>query len=79
MHSINSNPSRLFKPCTGRLNDVVGSGEKGEGIGTPVLRELREGETPRWLPGRGSASKAKDGVPLGCFRVSDYFFVLIKL
>lgn len=58
---------------------MVGSREKGAGIGTPVLRDLWEGETPRGLLGRGSASKAKDGVPLGSFRVSDYFFALIKL
>lgn len=79
MHSINSNPSPLFKPCTGRLSDVVGSREKGEGIDIPVLKELREGDTPRGLPGQSSASKAKDGVPLGCFRVFDYFFALIKI
>lgn len=56
---------------------MVGSRAKGEGIGTPALRELREGETPRELPGEGRASKAKDGVPLGCFRLSDCFVCLI--
>lgn len=79
MHSINSNPSRLFKPCTGRLSDVVGSRAKGEGIGTPALREMREGEKPRGLLGQGSASKAKDGVPLGCFRLSECFFSSMKI
>lgn len=58
---------------------MVGSREKGERIGTPVLREMREGETPKALHGPGSASKAKYGVPLGCFRASDYFLALMKI
>lgn len=62
MHSINPNPSRLFKPCTKQWEDVVRSREKGEGIGTPVLRELRDGEKPRGLP-----RKQKAGCLWGAF------------